>query len=198
MLNIYKYKDLILKSFYLDADDVTIRHLTSSKYKTRFKSGDAVKEFKLCSYGYFGIHLPGTRKVTLNKAHLLLLLRGIHIPSGCVVDHIDGNCFNNSRENLRITTQATNCKNRVRHSNNTSGHTGISKCSDSNKWMVRQSIKGKRIYLGCTDTLEEAIKLKESYREAALKDGYTTRHLKSLVRCNDYPFGEYTQASGSA
>lgn len=198
MLNIYKYKELVLQSFFLDSDGITIRHKLNSKYKTRFKAGDSVKEFKLCQHGYTAVHLPGTRKVTLNKAHLVLLLRGIELPEGHVVDHIDGNPYNNAFSNLRITTQRVNCKNQARKSTNTSGHTGISWNASAKLWTVRQTIKGERIYLGSALTLEEAVQIKENFRETALKDGYTERHLQSLVKRNDYPVREYTQASGSA
>ena len=43
-----------------------------------------------------------------------------------VVDHLDGDPFNNKMENLSLKTTADNLKNQRKHSNNTSGNTGVS------------------------------------------------------------------------
>ena len=42
-----------------------------------------------------------------------------------VVDHIDGNPLNNTRENIRICAHADNMKNRRIHKNNASGYKGV-------------------------------------------------------------------------
>jgi hypothetical protein len=48
------------------------------------------------------------------------------IPDGLVIDHLDGNPFNNSLENLQVKTLANNARNRKRHENNVSGISGVS------------------------------------------------------------------------
>ena len=60
------------------------------------------------------------------KAHRIIwtFLNG-EIPEGIIVDHIDGNPFNNSIDNLKIKTQPDNRLNSRKHSNNTSGETGV-------------------------------------------------------------------------
>ena len=48
------------------------------------------------------------------------------IPSGLVIDHIDGNPFNNLISNLRVVTQAVNTRNKKLYSTNTTGIAGVS------------------------------------------------------------------------
>jgi hypothetical protein len=53
------------------------------------------------------------------------------VPPGMVIDHIDGNRFNNRRTNLRVVTVSQNCINRhtlnptLRHRNNKLGYRGV-------------------------------------------------------------------------
>jgi hypothetical protein len=47
------------------------------------------------------------------------------IPSGMVVDHIDGNTSNNKIDNLRIVSTSVNSRNRNMQADNTSGKTGV-------------------------------------------------------------------------
>lgn len=56
---------------------------------------------------------------------IILILLGNDIKD-LVVDHIDGNPFNNRIENLRIVSHKTNCQNRGISSNSKSGITGVS------------------------------------------------------------------------
>lgn len=47
------------------------------------------------------------------------------IASDLVIDHLDGNPFNNKLSNLRLTTQKENLRNRRQLKNNTTGTTGV-------------------------------------------------------------------------
>jgi AP2 domain. len=82
------------------------------------------------------------------------------------VDHIDGNGLNNTRENLRITTQSSNCQRTFPKPTN--GFQGIQKQhSLVNKWVACIRIGGKnKRYLGSFSTPEEAA---TEYDLAALK-----------------------------
>lgn len=177
MLTVNKHKDTLLREFYLDSDDMTIRRATNG-YKGRWKQHDVVTGYKLCTYGYVGIHIPKTR-ISINASHLISLLRGIDIPEGCILDHKDGDTMNNARDNLRIVTQNINCKNAKPRPNNSTGHSGITKDKDG-KFIVRLYIQGERKYLGYTKTLEEAIKIRDSFAKERELDGYTLRHNKNV------------------
>lgn len=48
-----------------------------------------------------------------------------HLSSDLIVDHLDGNPFDNSVSNLCCKTVQKNNRNKKKHRNNTSGHTGV-------------------------------------------------------------------------
>ena len=176
MLIVNRYKDILLEWFYYNKDDDTVRRAKDG-YFGRYKKDDIVHPYKLCSHGYGGVHIPKTR-LTVPYHHLITLLRGIDIPDNAVIDHIDGNSDNNSISNIRITTQEINAKNKRKRSDNTTGITGISMCKSINEYIVRKQINGKRVYLGHRPTLEEAVKLLNSYQDVLKANGYTDRHGK--------------------
>jgi hypothetical protein len=75
--------------------------------------------------------LPGSWQVkAADGAHwlvhrIILVMKEINI-LGKVIDHIDGNPFNNKISNLRVTTQMINCQNQRIRITNTSGVAGVS------------------------------------------------------------------------
>lgn len=82
----------------------------------------------------------------------------MNFPKGLFVDHRDGNTLNNTRENLRVVTNAENQQNRVRlPSNNTSGHIGVYWSAKQKKWLAGIKIHGIGIHLGTFANLIDAI-----------------------------------------
>ncbi len=73
--------------------------------------------------------------------------------SGYVTDHRNRNGLDNHLLNLRICTQAQNCRNSHR-TNGASKYRGVVKSGD--KWQARISFEGKRLNLGDYDTPELA------------------------------------------
>lgn len=67
-----------------------------------------------------------------------------------IVDHIDHDTLNNTRENLRVVSKTENAMNCSR--------LGITFDKSRNKWYVSIQARGKRHYLGRYSTKEEAIK----------------------------------------
>lgn len=79
-------------------------------------------------------------------------------PTGWVVDHIDGNPLNNTRENLQIISQSQNCM-RADRGDGVSMHRG--------KFRARARMHGKPHSLGVYKTHEEAAAAVELARAAA-------------------------------
>ena len=176
MLTALKYKEILLKEFYLDTDDTTIRRKNDG-YHGRFKKHDKVIPFILKGnkeMDYKGIHIPRTR-TSVSLPWLLTVLRGIPFKAKQVIDHIDGDFTNNARSNIRVVSQQINAKNRKKHSNNTSGYTGINWNEKAKLYYVRRSINGKRTYKS-SKTLEEAVIILDDLKKLGLKDGYSERH----------------------
>ena len=71
-----------------------------------------------------------------------------------LVDHIDGNGLNNTRENLRIVTARQNQQNRQYKT--TSKYPGVSWYKRTEKWQTVIQYKGQDIHLGYSDSEEEA------------------------------------------
>ena len=101
------------------------------------------------------------------------MMRG-PIPDGKVIDHIDGNRFNNRLSNLRLVSKATNNRNQRRRTDNTSGITGVWECPNSPyPWRAHIAHMGKNIRLGCFRTKEEAIAAR---KDANVRFGFHENH----------------------
>ena len=72
-------------------------------------------------------HRSAYVRTSVKGKHQRLHRKLMNNPEGLVVDHINRKS-DNRRENLRITTLRQNSRNRSINHNNTTGHTGVSKC----------------------------------------------------------------------
>lgn len=79
------------------------------------------------------------------------------VPEGMVVDHINGNGFDNRKANLRICTQGQNTLNKSFVSNNTSNFIGVSYRTDRDRYDPEIRLKHQRCHLGYTQSKEEAV-----------------------------------------
>ena len=66
--------------------------------------------------------------------------------SSLVVDHIDGNTFNNRKKNLRLVTQCNNTKNQCLNKKNTSGFKGIYFDKRKGNWAGEIRFNEKRFH----------------------------------------------------
>jgi hypothetical protein len=85
-------------------------------------------------------------------------------PVNKLIDHIDGNPYNNRFNNLRLATRHQNGCNQKKHSNNTSGFKGVCWHKVIKKWQAYITVEGQRVGLGYFGTKEEAYAV---YCEAA-------------------------------
>lgn len=87
----------------------------------------------------------------------------MNVPTGMVIDHIDGNPQNNKRNNLRICTPQQNACNKNKTTQaTTSQYKGVSLCKCTGKYRAYINNCGKRIDLGRYKTeIEAALKYNE-------------------------------------
>lgn len=106
-------------------------------------------------------------------SHRLAFIYMTGLDTDLQVDHINGDGTDNRWVNLRLVTHQDNGKNQKKHSNNTSGISGINFDRYWNKWLVRISINQKVKNLGYYDNLFDAACVRKS---AELKHSYHSNH----------------------
>ena len=93
------------------------------------------------------------------------------IPDACVIDHLNGNPWDNRIENLACKTQTYNQRNRKIPKNNTSGIHGITIYESENILTVKVSVRfGKGVRFSKSFSvrkygMENALKLAQDWRE---------------------------------
>lgn len=75
-----------------------------------------------------------------------------------IVDHIDGDCTNNLKSNLRVRTQSENNMNKKIQGNNTTGFVGVSWHKKQKMWSSIISVNGETIYLGSFYYMRNALR----------------------------------------
>ena len=93
----------------------------------------------------------GTRKQKTIWMHREVV--GINDSRLCV-DHINGDCLDNRRDNLRVATKSQHACNRGATIKNTSGFKGVKR--NGRKWRACVNLNGERHEAGTFDTAEEA------------------------------------------
>lgn len=101
--------------------------------------------------------VDGKDKRQLLKMHRIIMEHHNHDIANRVVDHINRNCLDNRKSNLRIASVAQNRVNSRMNSNNTSGYRGVTKRSPT-RWEARIKYNQTLIHLGTFKTGEVAAK----------------------------------------
>jgi len=87
-----------------------------------------------------------------------------------LIDHINGDRYDNRIENLREANTYQNRQNSRIYSTSKSGVKNVYWCKRTNKWRVSFSINGKRKTFGSYVDLEEAKQVATSMRNKYFKD----------------------------
>lgn len=97
---------------------------------------------------------PGNQHVTNTpKKRMARLI--MKAGRGLEVDHINGNTFDNRRENLRVCSKQNNCLNKPMYKCNTTGAKGVN-IRPSGRYEARIQCNKKSLCLGTYDTVAEA------------------------------------------
>ena len=86
-------------------------------------------------------------------------------PKDHQVDHINLNKLDNRKNNLRIVSNQQNHFNRPINRNNTSGHTGIYRHNQCDRWCVQITINGKTIHGGLFKEFSKAVEAREALEQ---------------------------------
>lgn len=115
-----------------------------------------IKKGSLDSYGYYRVNLTKDGKNMCVKTHRLVAKYFLEDYSDDLpVNHKDLNKQNNRVDNLEMVTYKEN----THHYHNEIGNNniGVKKHKNLNKWTVRVTYLGERVYLGTFETEQEAI-----------------------------------------
>jgi hypothetical protein len=80
-----------------------------------------------------------------------------------VVDHIDGNTLNNTRNNLRILTTLENSQNKSKKKNTSSQYIGVSYVKSRKKWLSQLVSKGKPLFFKYFNSELEAAQYRNNF-----------------------------------
>lgn len=83
---------------------------------------------------------------------------------GQLVDHKNGDTFDNRKENLRVCSVAENGRNRGKNKNNTSGFKGVTWHDQRRKWVAQIKVNGQHKHIGLFKTKKAA---SDAYQKAA-------------------------------
>lgn len=154
VFNVYNQKNVKIAEFIIDFEYIEL----VKYHKWRISHNHIVT----------GLPYKGTQK---DLAWIITGITKEQIDAGYVVDHIDGNPYNNRKNNLRICKQSDNTLNRSFMSNNTSGFTGVSYRKHRNIFDPEIRAGYKRCHLGCCRSFKEAV-YKRYYAELLLFGKY--------------------------
>lgn len=164
---------------------------TGKKYATLHRPKDSVVGCETRHTGYW------TTKLNKKIYRVHKIIWELHygpVPSGMIVDHINGNKKDNSIENLRLATWAENTRNTRMSPRNTSGVTGVNLYTNKKTspftyfwradWHELNGTRKAKFFSCSKYGHDEAFKLACEFRAKMILElnaqgaGYTDRHGK--------------------
>ena len=161
----------------------------SRTMKCILKNGECfifdIEDYSIIKKHKWSIENIGYVHTMINKKHIRLHRHLMNYPKDLLIDHINGDRWDNRKENLRLVTNKQNCRNSKLNSRNTSGYKGVSFCKKRKKYEVSITVDGKKIFLGY---YTDPIKAARAYDTAAIF------HFKEFARIN-FVGGEVNERS---
>ena len=102
----------------------------------------------------------------LGRKHIFMHREILGTPDGMETDHINRDCLDNRRENLRACNGSQNRMNTSIPITNKSGYKGVVWNASRKKWQAQIGINYRRKYLGLYNTASAA---SDAYNKAALE-----------------------------
>lgn len=143
---------------YIDDED----YAKVSKYSWHIRKPSDKSHKNIYFMAHAGTNADGYRPVVC----LHRLVMGCVPNDGKIVDHINLNTLDNRKCNLRICTNAENCRNKRMRVTNTVGLKGVTYNKKQRKYVAQICVDACVTYLGAYDTPEEA---HAAYCEASKK-----------------------------
>ena len=153
-----------------DAGIIKWRRRTSHRQRSDLVTGYTGRD------GYMRICFKGR---TYRAHRIAMLLAYGFYGDGLEVDHINHVRNDNRLVNLRFVTGSDNHRNQSRHSNNTTGVTGVTYDKAKRKYMAQISVDGVYINLGRFVSLEEAAKAR---KDADIKYKFNSNHGNNKIK----------------
>ncbi len=123
--------------------------------------------WKLSTSGYAIRTVCVKNDLGINRFTSLIMHRVImDAKKGEVIDHIDCDRLNNTKNNLRFCSVGENCMNRLKGKKNTSGYKGVSWHKRDKRWIASIKINGVAVHLGSYNNVIEAV---NAYDKSAKK-----------------------------
>lgn len=145
-----KYNDITIK------DDIVYVKIADDKYFIC-----DIKDLECCNDAYWYFNNNGYARGIVNGKTILFHNHIIKTDKNEEIDHIDGNRLNNVRSNLRVVTRVNNMKNKGKYINNTSGVTGVSFHTATNKWCAYIHADKIKHHLGEYDNFDDAVNVRK-------------------------------------
>jgi len=137
-------KTIAIKQYEIIVDDEDYQRVMDSMKWTPSNNGNGK------------IYFYKAKRVNGKDVYISLHRFLMDCPNGMLVDHINGNTFDNRKENLRICTKRQNNFNVQGRKKNKSKLKGISRYFYTALYQARIQVDGKTIFLGKFETAEEA------------------------------------------
>jgi len=134
-----------------------------------------------CTNGYLFVNLFKDKKIKTALIHRIVYeaFTGVRSNRFYVIDHIDNDKTNNNLENLQFISQRENS---TKDKNGLTGESNV--YFNSNAYLIRLRINGKKYSLGTKKTIDSAVKLRDEFikHELPKLNGYAQNEILSFMK----------------